>query len=221
MAEPRERNRAVGRLVVGQFAHHFRLRAGVREHVDEVENHDVQVVLLELRQLGEQFLGLLRIVDFVVRKTVVTAESLDLRADEWTFVEVLAFFLVLIDPEFREHFGDLVRHQTRENRVSGVLRRRRQDAHIEFFADVEHFREVARDGAPLVVAEVVDDNQKHLLALVQHRENAPFKNIGRHQMAVVGRFPALVFHPIQVVLLHEFRESDVGLFLLRAQNLGH
>ena len=47
VAEPRECDRTVGRLVVGELAHHLRLRAGMRQHVDEVEHQHVQVVLPE------------------------------------------------------------------------------------------------------------------------------------------------------------------------------
>ena len=46
MTEPRQGNGAVGRLVIGQLAHHLRLGTGMGEHVDEVEDNDVEVVLL-------------------------------------------------------------------------------------------------------------------------------------------------------------------------------
>ena len=42
MAEPTERQTAVCRLIVRQFAHHLTLRTGVRKHVDEIEYNDVQ-----------------------------------------------------------------------------------------------------------------------------------------------------------------------------------
>ena len=46
VAEPGEGDAAIGTLVVGEFTHHLRLGAGMTEHVDEVEHHHIQVVLL-------------------------------------------------------------------------------------------------------------------------------------------------------------------------------
>ena len=57
VAEPTEGDAAVGGLVAGQFAHHAALGTGVGEHVDEVQHADVEVVLVELRQLLNEFLG--------------------------------------------------------------------------------------------------------------------------------------------------------------------
>ena len=66
MAEPRQRDAAVCRLVVGQLANHLRLRSRMAQHVDEVEHHHVQVVPLQFVQLTHQSVGLLRRVDLMV-----------------------------------------------------------------------------------------------------------------------------------------------------------
>ena len=53
---------------------------------------------------------------------VVAAEALYLGADEWSFVEVLAFFLVFVDPQVRKHARYLIGHESGEDGVAGVLR---------------------------------------------------------------------------------------------------
>ena len=51
MTEPGEGDAAIGTLIVGELPHHLRLCAGMTEHVDEVEYHDVQVVLFQRAEL--------------------------------------------------------------------------------------------------------------------------------------------------------------------------
>ena len=148
--EPREGDAAIRRLVVGQLAHHLRLGTGMAEHVDEVEHHDVEVVLLQRLQLSQQLVG------FLLGEGVVAAIALQLGADERFLVEVLAFLLVFIDPQVGKHLGDLHRHQTGEDGVAGILCRCGQDAAIDVLADVELVANLALQHLPLVVAEVVE-----------------------------------------------------------------
>ena len=112
VTEPRECDGTVSRLVIGQFAYHLRLRTSVAEHIDEVEYHHVQVVLLQCVQLLYQFFCFCRRIDLMIREGVLSAIALQLCLDEWCLVEVLAFLLVLVDPQVRKHLGYLVWHQT-------------------------------------------------------------------------------------------------------------
>ena len=112
MAKPRQGNASVGTLVVSQFAHHLRLRTGMRQHVDEVEHHHVQVVLAQRVQLLHETVGILRRIDLMVREGVLSAIALQLGADERFFVQVLAFLLVLVHPQLGKHLGYLLGHQT-------------------------------------------------------------------------------------------------------------
>ena len=57
MLEPRVHQRAVGFLVIGQFADDFHLRAGVREHVNEVVDDDIQLVRHQVGHLLVEFLA--------------------------------------------------------------------------------------------------------------------------------------------------------------------
>ena len=47
VAQPGERDGAVGTLVVGELPYHLRLGAGVGEHVDEVDDNNIEVVVLQ------------------------------------------------------------------------------------------------------------------------------------------------------------------------------
>ena len=57
VSEPGFGDRAVCGIAVGQLADHFRLRACVREHVDEVEHNHVQRHILVGIDETQQFVG--------------------------------------------------------------------------------------------------------------------------------------------------------------------
>ena len=217
MAEPALRDAAVGTLVVGKLAHHLRFGTRVREHVDEVNHQHVQVVVAALVVMLQEAVGTLRIVHLVITEGIVLSESLYLGLYQRRLVQVLAFFLVLIYPEVREHFGYLVRHQTAEDGVARILRGGRKDAHVELLINVEQVADVFSQHAPLVIAEVIYHNQEHLLALIEQREYLALEDVGTHQMAVsvVGTYP------VEIVLGYVFGEPLVSLFLLHAQHLCH
>ena len=107
----------------------------------------------------------------------MAAETLYLCADKWSFVQVLALFLVLIHPQIGEHPGYLQRHQSAEDGVAGILRGGREDAHIEAFLYVEHIANLLREYFPLVVAEVVDNDEEDFLAVIEHREDLALEYI--------------------------------------------
>ena len=70
------------------------------------------------------------------------------------------------------------------------------------------------DAAPLVVAQVVDDEQEGALLVVQLREELLFQDGVRLQRLVVGA----PVDPVEVVALHELGELDVRLLLLCGQH---
>ena len=121
MTEPREGDATVGTLVVGEFAHHLRLRTGMTEHVDEVEHDHVQVVLLERIKLLQQFVGIAGTVHLMIRKGVLPPITLQLGSHEGLLIQVLTFLLVLIHPEVRKQPRDLVGHQSAEDGVARIL----------------------------------------------------------------------------------------------------
>ena len=82
------------------------------QHVDEIEDHHIQVVLAELVELLHHLVGLDGGVHFVIAEGVLLPVTFQLRLDQWLFVQVLAFFLVLVHPEVRKHLHDFIGHQT-------------------------------------------------------------------------------------------------------------
>ena len=178
MAEPRQGDGTVGRLVISQLAHHLRLSTGMGEHVDEVEDDDVEVVLLQRVQLLQQLVGLLRGVDLMIGEGVMAAIAFQLGADERFLVEVLALLLVLVDPQVGEHSGYLVGHQSGEDGIAGILRRRGQDAAIDVLVNFKLITNLALQHLPLVVAEVVEHNEEHLLALIEQGKHLGLEDVG-------------------------------------------
>ena len=135
------------------------------QHVDEVDYHNVEVVLFYLIELSEESFGCRRVVYLVVGERVVTAVSFYLCPHKRFLVEVLALCLVFIHPQMWEHFGNLCRHQAAENGVAGILCDSGKDAEIGVFFDVEHVAYFLSEHPPLVVTEVVNHYQKHLFTL--------------------------------------------------------
>lgn len=60
----------------------------MREHVDEVEDQDVEVVGLERGEVAQESLAAGRVVDFVVGKATLAAKPVELCLDERRFVVV-------------------------------------------------------------------------------------------------------------------------------------
>ena len=215
MAEPRQGDASVGRLVVGQLTHHLRLRTGMTEHVDEIEHYHVQVVLAQRVQLLHKPVGILRRIDFMVRKGVLPTIPFQLRLNQRFLVQVLAFFFVLVDPQVGKHLGNLLGHQSREDSVTGILRGRGEYRTIHVLINLKLVAQLALQHLPLVIAEIIEHHQEHFFAFVQSGEYAGFKQLVRHHRML------LTLHPVHIVLLHVFGKTAIGLFLLHLQHLGH
>ena len=171
----------------------------------------------------------------MVRKLVVAAVAVDLRLDERFLVEVLTLLLVLIDPQLWKHLGYLLRHQPAEDGVAGILRGGGKDAEIDLLVDVEEVGHLAGEHAPLVEAEVVDDDQEDLLATVNAWKDKLLEEVGTHRGARRTRLLLLAAtqlkpvcagwlprgYPVEVVLLDVFGKPDIGLLLLHLQHVRH
>ena len=96
----------------------------MRQHVDEVDDDDVEVVLLQVGKLMEQLLGTGGVVDLVVGELIVAAVALYLCLYQRTLIEVLTLLLVLIDPQLWEHLRYLGGHQSAEDSITCILCRR-------------------------------------------------------------------------------------------------
>ena len=130
MAQPTLCDASVGCLVAGKFPYHKAFCTSVAEHVYEVDDHDIQVVIPQLRYLLDELLCGIRVVNLVIRERVPAAIAFELCLDQRLLVEVLALFAVLVHPKLREHLGDIVGHEAAEDSIAGILRRSRQDAAV-------------------------------------------------------------------------------------------
>ena len=111
MAEPRFCQRAVGGVGGGELANHAALGSRMAHHVDEVEDYDVEVVVLEIREFAQQFFSGGVVVDFIIGESDLTAVALELSGYQGRFVEIFAFFAVFVDPQFGEEARYFGRHE--------------------------------------------------------------------------------------------------------------
>ena len=179
MAEPRQRDAAVSTFITCQFPDHFRLSAGMTEHVDEVEDNDIQVKVLQRVELLQKFVSISGTVYFMIGEGVLPAITLKLCLDQWSFVEVLAFFLVLIDPKIRKHGCYLVGHQSAEDGIAGILCSGGQNTIIEVLIDVKLLVNVLSEYTPLVITEIVEYDEEYFFTLVQCWEHLMFEDFRR------------------------------------------
>ena len=129
---------------------------------------------------ADKLIGRSRIIDFMVTECILTAVTVQLGLDERPFVQVLALFFVFVHPKIRVHLGDFVRHQTGKDGVARILCGRGQDAAINIFVDEERIRQFRTECPPLVVTEIVQNDEKHLFPLIQQGEYFGFEDIRTH-----------------------------------------
>ena len=233
MFHPGASQGAVGGLVVSQFAHSLDFGAGMAQHIDEVDDDDVERVALEALQTCHEFLAITVLVDLVIRKFVMFAETVELRLDEWRLVEVLAVLFVFVHPKVGEHSCNLVGHQAAEDGIACILRGCGEHGAIDILLYSKIRREEGLHGLPLVETEIVDDDEEKFLAGIEQWEDAFLEKGGRHQGRIVLGFVLRVgqrsrvgrrglldesLHPVLVIALHKLVEGSIGLFLLHLQH---
>ena len=114
----------------------------------------------------------------MIGEGVLTTIALQLCLDERSLVQVLTLFLIFIYPEVGEHLCNLVGHQTAEDGITRILCGSGQDAAVETFVDIKLSAEFLGEHAPLVVTEVVEQHEEHLLTSVEQRKNLGLEDIG-------------------------------------------
>ena len=97
----------------------------------------------------------------------MTAIAFYLCLDKRCLVEVLALVLILVNPEVGEHLCYLLWHESAEDGITRILCGCWQDAGVEVFLYVEHIAYLLSKHAPLIVTEVINHDEEHLLALVK------------------------------------------------------
>ena len=98
MAEPRLGNGAVCGLRGCELTNHFGFGAGMGKHIDEIEHADIELVILDLREVLNESFAECRFVDFIVRECISFAEPVEQSLNEGSLVQVFAFLFVLVYP---------------------------------------------------------------------------------------------------------------------------
>ena len=117
----------------------------------------------------------------------------------------------------REHLLYLAGHESREYGVPCVLCGCGQYARVEFFLYVETAAYLIGKNAPLVVPEIVDDDEEYLFAVIDKREYAFTEQVVAHHRSLL----TFAGHPLHVIFLNEAREHAVRLLVLRLQHIVH
>ncbi len=218
MLEPAFGDAAVRGFVLGQFTDHLHLGARMAQHVHKIVDDGVEAIAHQVVQRIGQFAASSEVRDLVVTELDVLSQPLQLIAEEFFLVRVLAALLLLTDPLSRETLFDLARHYTGEERVACVLRCCGQDAeeHVLLLGAVV----LVEDGlqnAPLVQTQVIDEHHEERLAVLEVRRDFRAEELVALQRDVL----TLAVHPIHVTIAHVAAEHVVRFLPLAAQDLGH
>ena len=98
MLEPGTCQAAIGSFALGQFADHLVFGTGMGKHIDEIEHADIELVILDLREVLNESFAECRFVDFIVRECISFAEPVEQSLNEGSLVQVFAFLFVLVYP---------------------------------------------------------------------------------------------------------------------------
>ena len=105
--KPRQGQRTVRRLILGQLFQDLHLRAGMGQHVDEVVHDGRQLVAVRLVKLVHHLLACRQVGDFVVRRFAVEIHALQQRLEQLPFEFILAPLFVFPNPILRVNPRDL------------------------------------------------------------------------------------------------------------------
>ena len=216
MSEPTRRDTAVSYLVRCQFPYHRRFRSGMRKHIDEVHHNHVQLLCTQLPELVDQLLRLCRMIQFRITKALTSSVSVELRLNQWCFIEVLALFLVFIYPQLREHRRNLVRHQSCEDGITSILGSGRKNRNIEVLIESEIICQLLTNHPPLVISQIIEHHQINLFSCVEQRENHLLKDVGAHDRTMVW-----VIQPVDIVLHDKLGKLLISIRLLHLQHFLH
>ena len=127
-------------------------------------------------------LGSLRIVYLVIGECVAAAETVKMCPDQRLLVQILPLLAVFVNPKVGEECRDLVGHKTGEDGVAGILRSGRENGEIEVLVDVKQRGDLRGERAPVVVAQIVNDNEEEAAAaFVETGKDITLHDVGREQ----------------------------------------
>ena len=97
---------------------------------------------------------------------------------EGGFVEVLAFGFIFVYPKVGKHCCYVGGHESGEYGVSGVLCGRGEDGGVQIFVDGEKVAQNGAQCAPLVKAEVVDEDEEDFVSVVKFGKYFALEYVG-------------------------------------------
>ena len=216
MLEPRTGERTESCLVLGQLADNLGLGAGVRKDIEEVVDNNREISVIDTLNIVDQLAPRLGAHQLIERVAIVLATRAHLSLQKLLLILILTALLVVIKPEFGHQLVNRQRHQTRKDRIAGILGRRGQNRTIEIIdRNVEERVQHRVDRTPLVVAEIVDQQQRGLRVIIDHGENVAAHQRVRHH----GRLIVTTIDPRRVVAAHKLAKFIVRLALLVRQHL--
>ena len=148
----------------------------------------------------------------VANADAVPAEVL---AEQFALVLVLVALLVLVDPVLWVFALDFRRQQSGEHGVAGELGGGGQEGVVDIVAfDAQVLLQQWLDGLPLVVAEVVDDDEEHRVVAFEQGEEPLAEQGVAHQ-----GFLLAAGEPVAVVVFDKAAEEAVGVAPLREEDV--
>ena len=99
----------------------------MRQHVDEVDHDDVEVVGKQVVEFAYKAFAGRRVVELVVGETALPAETLELGGNQRSLVEVFPLLFLFVDPQVGKQPRYLLGHKAGEDGVAGILSGRWQD----------------------------------------------------------------------------------------------
>ena len=79
-----------------------------------------------------------------------------------------------------------------------------------------------REHTPLIITEIVNDNQEYFLLLVEQREDRLLEQFRTdHRTFLGGDKTIILIHPVEVMSLDEFPKAIISLGLLHLEHLRH
>ena len=193
----------------------------MRQHIYKVDYHHIEVVLTHILELLHQFLAASRVIHLVIREGVAATITLQLGLNERCLIEILAFVLVFIHPEFGKHLGYLLRHQSAKDGITSILCSCRQNRRVEILVYVKHIAYLLRQHPPLIIAEIVDDDEENLLSCIEQWEYLVLEHVGRKHWALRGSAVLCRCHPVHIVPFYKLAEAYISLFLLHSEHFCH
>ena len=134
MLKPCAGNPPVGRCRRCQFPNDIDFRPTVRQHVDEVEYHNIEVIPKQVLVVPGQGKTIVVVENFVVGMADVQPLAFDLLTQQFFLEEVFPAIVIVVFPVLGILFLDLSGMEAGKNGIPTILGRRRQNAIIRPFA---------------------------------------------------------------------------------------